>query len=338
MKILQWTPEYTVHVAEIDSEHQILFGLINRLHEAMLAGRGTESLGALLADLTNYTISHFANEEKLMADVHYPEMLPHIQLHEGLRRRVREVGARFDRGETAITIELMLFLSNWLGNHVKVADSRLGDFVQVEQNYAAYLERLLQGDLRKCGLVVQRLLAEGISFENLYVNLFQRAMYSIGELWKGNKISVTTEHLAATITVRMMALVNPLLLDSPRNGKKAVVACVAGELHALGAQMVSDTFEFLGWESCFLGANTPVEGLLELLEEKQPVVLCLSVTLDSHIGQFNETVKKTRRLFPELEILAGGQAFQPDGFKIVNDPHLRYLRSLYDLEAWIASR
>jgi hemerythrin-like metal-binding protein len=63
VNILEWTTEYAV-VAEIDREHQILFGVLNRLHEAMLAGQGAEILEKLLAEVTQYTIFHFANEEK----------------------------------------------------------------------------------------------------------------------------------------------------------------------------------------------------------------------------------------------------------------------------------
>jgi methanogenic corrinoid protein MtbC1 len=281
---------------------------------------------------------HFANEEKIMVGLRYPEMLAHVQQHDQIRRKVAEVEARFERGETAITIELMLFLSDWLRNHTMVIDRRLGDYIQVEQSYTAYVERLLFGDLRGCGLIVQRLLAEGISFKDLYVNLFQRAMYHTGELWRNNKISVADEHLVTSITLDMMTLAHPTLLDSPRNGKKAVVTCVGSELHQVGARMVSDVFEFLGWDSYFLGANTPVGGLLELLSEKQPDVLCLSVSLSSHIGRFNETVKKTHARLPGLDILAGGQAFLQTRAEVNADPHLRYLRTLDELEAWIAIR
>ena len=232
----------------------------------------------------------------------------------------------------------MLFLSDWFKDHALVADRRLGDYVQVEQFFTTYLERLLQGDQKECGLIVQRLLAEGVSFENLYVGLFQRAMYHTGELWMKNKISVATEHLVTAITLSMMTLVHPLLLDSSRNGKTAVVTCVGGELHQVGGKMVSDMFELHGWDSYFLGGNTPVEGLLELIEEKQPEVLCLSVSLSSHIGQFKETVEKTRSRFPDLNILAGGQAFFHNSNEGNGDPRLSYLRSLYELETWIQSR
>jgi len=76
---------------------------------------------------------------------------------------------------------------------------------------------------------------------------------------------------------------------------------------------------------------------LEMLGEKQPDVLCFSVSLSSHISQFNETVEKVRTRFPDLSILAGGQAFLHNTAEVNSDPRLSYLRSLYDLEAWIAS-
>ena len=337
VKFMEWTPEYTAHNAEIDREHQFEFGLVNSFHEAMLAGHGKQILKTLLADCSQYAISHFAHEEKLMADVHYPEMLEHIQMHDELRRRLREMEEYVERGETVITIELMLFLRDWIKNHTMVTDRRLGDYVQVDQVYAAYLECLLHGDQRGCGIIVQRLLTEGISFENLYIDLFQKAMYHTGDLWMKNRISVATEHLITSITLSMMTLVHPLLLNAPRNGKKAVVTCVDGELHQVGGRMVSDMFELHGWDSYFLGANTPVEGLLEMLGEKQPDVLCFSVSLSSHISQFNETVEKVRTRFPDLSILAGGQAFLHNTAEVNSDPSLSYLRSLYDLEAWIAS-
>ena len=94
-KILEWTPEYTVHVPEIDREHQLLFGLVSRLHEAMLAGQGTKILGTFFAELMKFTRSHFASEEKIMASMRYPEMLAHIQQHDQIRRRMAEVEARF---------------------------------------------------------------------------------------------------------------------------------------------------------------------------------------------------------------------------------------------------
>jgi hypothetical protein len=52
-----------------------------------------------------------------------------------------------------------------------------------------------------------------------------------------------------------------------------------------------------------------VDGPLNLIGEKQPDVLCLSVAPGSYIGQFKEPVKKTLARFPGWSVLTGGQAF-----------------------------
>ncbi len=67
MKILNWQSSYSINRPEIDREHETFFGIINRLHEAMLAGQGKEILERLLAELVQYAVYHFANEERVMA-------------------------------------------------------------------------------------------------------------------------------------------------------------------------------------------------------------------------------------------------------------------------------
>jgi hemerythrin len=137
VKILEWTPEYAVQVAEIDREHQVWFDVVNRLHAAMLAGKGVEILGVLLAETTRYTSDHFAHEEQLMAAVDYPELRAHVQQHDGLRRQAREFRKRFERGEVTMTIELTLFLSAWIKQHTMTTDRQLGRYLSTCRRGAA---------------------------------------------------------------------------------------------------------------------------------------------------------------------------------------------------------
>ena len=65
MNAVSWSSQYSVGIATIDSEHQKLIALINDLHAAMKEG-GEAAMGKILDGLAAYTVSHFANEEKLM--------------------------------------------------------------------------------------------------------------------------------------------------------------------------------------------------------------------------------------------------------------------------------
>ncbi len=133
-KILEWTRKFSVHVATIDREHQIWFDLVSGLHQAMLVGQGTEILATLLAQTTQYTLRHFAHEEQLMTAAAYPEMQVHVRQHDELRETARSFTVRFERGEIAMTIELTLFLSQWMRQHTMTTDRRMGEYLNAHRN------------------------------------------------------------------------------------------------------------------------------------------------------------------------------------------------------------
>jgi hemerythrin-like metal-binding protein len=76
-----------------------------------------------------YTLDHFAHEEELMAAVHYPEFQAHLQQHDELRCKARGFGERFECGETTMTIELAVFLAEWIKQHTMTTDRRLGEYL-----------------------------------------------------------------------------------------------------------------------------------------------------------------------------------------------------------------
>ncbi len=128
-KLLEWTPEHSVHVPGIDREHQAFFDLLNRLQAAMLEGTGKEILEALLAEVTGYACYHFAHEKELMTTAHYPGLQGHVREHEELRRKALTFQERFERGEVTMTIELTLFLAEWITRHLMTTDRHLGEYL-----------------------------------------------------------------------------------------------------------------------------------------------------------------------------------------------------------------
>lgn len=66
MPLMKWNKRYSARGKSIDSQHTILFGLINDLHDRMLIGQGNKITGSLLKRLADYTRTHSAAEEKMM--------------------------------------------------------------------------------------------------------------------------------------------------------------------------------------------------------------------------------------------------------------------------------
>lgn len=204
--------------------------------------------------------------------------------------------------------------------------------------YAPYLTALLHGDRQACLGIVRTLLVNEVALKEIYLGLFERSMYQVGELWETNAISVATEHIATAITESAMTLLHPLIFASAHCGRKAIVSCVANEYHQIGGKMVADIFEFHGWDGYFLGANTPVNALLDMAAAKRPDVVCLSLTLYANLPELLRHIRTLHARFPGMRVIVGGQALRWGGHDVLTAlPDVRLIYSLDELEAFIRS-
>ena len=74
--------------------------------------------------------------------------------------------------------------------------------------------------------------------------------------------------IAIQLVLMVMAQLFPVIFDSDRQPLGRVIsACVAGELHEIGARMVADLFEMAGWDTTFLGADVPRDSVVDMLVE-----------------------------------------------------------------------
>ena len=205
-----------------------------------------------------------------------------------------------------------------------------------EEVYRLYLDGLLSNNRQQCRKCFEQWLAADAELGTLYENLVQRSLYEVGDLWERGRISVATEHLATAINESLLNLTYPRLFAQARIGKTAVIASTANEYHQLGAKMVADIFELHGWRGYFLGANTPLRDLLDLIREKGPDAVALSLTVYFNRDSLLQTAAAIRSEFPAVPILVGGQAFRWGGRDRVEAlPEVRCLASLSDLEAWL---
>jgi len=127
---IPWSDELSVGMETIDSQHRKLVKMVNNLHRAIKAHHTQEALGALLIELKDYAVTHFATEEKLFAEFGYPDTKGHVEIHKKLAQKVLDFEAKFLSGQVSIGMELLLFLKDWLVNHIMKVDKRYMGFLQ----------------------------------------------------------------------------------------------------------------------------------------------------------------------------------------------------------------
>lgn len=116
MSVLLWTSNLSIGIDVIDNQHRRIVAMINLLRTTKRRG-GADMIGAVINDLVDYMMSHFAFEEALMEDVGYPMARAHKRVHDLLIKHVTECQQRFREGEDTAD-ELNGLLSRWLFDHI----------------------------------------------------------------------------------------------------------------------------------------------------------------------------------------------------------------------------
>lgn len=201
---------------------------------------------------------------------------------------------------------------------------------------ADFLENLLRGNRTACAELTRRFMDGNPSIEAVYEDLFKPALYSVGQLWEQNKISVATEHMATAIVEGIMNGLFEQLIVGKRKNHSVVLACVENEKHQVGIKMVGDIFEKKGWDSYFLGAGIPTGELIRFISQAQPFMLAISFSVYFSLPGLMSMLATLRSTFPELPIIIGGQAatrlkpeMLPESCEIISN--------LYSLEDYIDS-
>jgi hemerythrin len=130
MAYFNWQDSYSVGITVFDRHHKNLIDLINKLHEAMRAGKASQELNALVANLADYTQLHFSSEEKLLAQHAYPNLSRQVSEHNAFKAKIADFQAKLAKGQIGLSIEVMDFLKNWLANHILGEDQKYGPFLQ----------------------------------------------------------------------------------------------------------------------------------------------------------------------------------------------------------------
>lgn len=125
----EFMEEYKTGIAMIDHEHEILFEIVGRANDLVCSGtvrENPEEVLKILAELADYSQTHFADEEEYMKNIGYEGYNSQKRAHEAFLARLDAVeGEMKDRNPQTYMQSLVEFLLGWLVNHILQSDKRI---------------------------------------------------------------------------------------------------------------------------------------------------------------------------------------------------------------------
>ena len=173
----------------------------------------------------------------------------------------------------------------------------------------AYLDALLKNETKKAHEIIGNARKQGLPLVQIYVEVLAKVMYEVGSLWHRQIITVDKEHYATAVTQTVLSSFYDEIFDRPRIGRTLVSCAVGSELHEMGIRMLSDIFEYRGWDTFYLGAALPGEAILEAIRTHKPDLIALSVTMPPYLSECEKIAKAIKEKFPDVKVAVGGQAF-----------------------------
>lgn len=131
MNKIEWDNSLSVGVDLIDNQHKVLIQRLKELSDAFNLGLEQNKIIKTMDFMIEYTDYHFSAEEKLMEDHHYPGLIQQKKQHGEFKTTLKNILEDYqDEGPTpGLATSINVFLLNWLRDHIKGSDNKIGQYL-----------------------------------------------------------------------------------------------------------------------------------------------------------------------------------------------------------------
>ncbi len=147
------------------------------------------------------------------------------------------------------------------------------------------------------------------STEMVCTELLMPVLVAVGEGWHRGEVSVAAEHFSSRFVQSKLLILLNSAYDNP-GAPLAVIGCAQGEMHEIGAIVLSLFLTWSGFRVVYLGQNVPNTTVVETLQQLRPQVFGLSATTIESAQNLTEAGHLVARLDPPRpQFIFGGAAF-----------------------------
>ena len=125
----EFTDDYLTGIEIVDLEHQQLFCIVERAYQLVKSNDVItcyDELLSIIHELTEYTVTHFADEEAYMEKIGYEGLAAQKNAHASFVARLESINLiELDENPQKYMESLIEFLLGWLINHILYSDKKI---------------------------------------------------------------------------------------------------------------------------------------------------------------------------------------------------------------------
>ena len=128
---VKWSKKYEIGMRDIDEQHKTLIEAFDKFMSSVQRGDSKKRIIELLDFLENYTHEHFRREEAYQIKYNYPEFPRHKAIHDSFKAKLKNFRNEVQSNKSPLSLALSIQreLVDWILNHIKESDRKLGLFL-----------------------------------------------------------------------------------------------------------------------------------------------------------------------------------------------------------------
>lgn len=124
LDFFKWENKYSVEIDEIDNQHKKIVHMLNELYTAFMYKEQEEKVEGIVSEMVSYTMEHLNNEERYFRKFNFSYSAEHMLEHKEFKEKVHGFQEKLAINKSALNIEMINFLRNWLMSHILVTDKK----------------------------------------------------------------------------------------------------------------------------------------------------------------------------------------------------------------------
>lgn len=184
--------------------------------------------------------------------------------------------------------------------------------------------------------ILNKLESKEIQIVDLYNSVLAPALNNMECNLKDKRICIWKEHVRSSIIRTIIECCYPYVMKEKVKDnieKKAIIVCPSEEYHEIGARMAADFFTLCGYNTIFIGSNTPREDFLGAIDVVKPDYIVISVTTYYNLVAAKKTIEKIKGEGGfKGKILVGGYAFKDNWEAVSSVGADTYIDSFEDVK------
>lgn len=146
-------------------------------------------------------------------------------------------------------------------------------------------------------------------YEAMFYQILVPLLVKVGDEWEAGKATVAQEHyMTGLISRRFYQFfhVFPINAHLP----KVLSFCPEGEFHHVGLLLFSLFLRKNGLEVIYLGANTPMDGVMQIIADQDIQMVCMAVSNSTQVASCDALVTQMTERYPNLIFVLGGKGYE----------------------------